>query len=256
MEERKYLVYKHTSPSGKVYIGITKQTAHGRWKNGLGYTSSPHFWSAIQKYGWDNFQHEIVQDHLTEDEACELEQMLIAKCNATNREYGYNQKTGGEKGSCLNADARLKLSASCKRFYDAHPEVCKHLSEKNRGYKHTEEAKAKMREAAKSRHYVLTDEWKSKIGRANQKKILEDKNLYEDTCERCRKNGEKAAKSVVQLDLDGNFVALYQSGKEAGRTTGIRDGNIVNCCKGRQKSSGGYIWQYANDYNSGREAAI
>ena len=26
MEERNYIVYKHTSPSNKVYIGITKQT--------------------------------------------------------------------------------------------------------------------------------------------------------------------------------------------------------------------------------------
>lgn len=256
MEERKYLVYKHTSPSGKVYIGITKQTANGRWKNGFGYASSPHFWSAIQKYGWDNFKHEIVRDCLSEDEACEMEKSLIAEFNATDRECGYNQKTGGEIGSCLNEEARLKLSDSCKKFYDAHPEVCKRISEKNRGYKHTEEAKKKMSEAAKGRHYVLTSDWKNKIGEANKNRMLEDKELYEDTCNRCRENGNKVARPIVQLDLDGNLIATFKSGKEASRETGVHDGNIVNCCKGRQLTSGGYKWQYVSDYNSGREVAI
>ena len=34
MEERNYIVYKHTSPSNKVYIGITKQKPYKRWKYG------------------------------------------------------------------------------------------------------------------------------------------------------------------------------------------------------------------------------
>lgn len=34
---RNWIVYKHTSPSGKVYIGITNQPANKRWKNGMGY---------------------------------------------------------------------------------------------------------------------------------------------------------------------------------------------------------------------------
>lgn len=256
MEERKYLVYKHTSPSGKVYIGITKQTVNGRWKNGFGYASSPHFWSAIKKYGWDNFKHEIIKDCLSEDEACEMERSLIAECNATDRRYGYNQKTGGETGSSLNEEVRLKMSLSHKKFCEEHPEVCKRIAEKIKGYKHTDEARKKMSEAAKGRHYVLTQGWKNKIGEANKSRLLEDKKLYEDTCRRCRENGNKVARSIVQLDLDGNLIAIFKSGKEASRETGVHDGNIVNCCKGRQLTSGGYKWQYANDYNSDREAAI
>ena len=34
---RKYTVYKHTSPSGKVYIGITCRKPKYRWNNGKGY---------------------------------------------------------------------------------------------------------------------------------------------------------------------------------------------------------------------------
>lgn len=32
-----YTVYKHTSPSGKVYIGITKRKPEYRWNKGKGY---------------------------------------------------------------------------------------------------------------------------------------------------------------------------------------------------------------------------
>lgn len=32
-----YCVYKHTSPSGKVYIGITNQKPTRRWREGEGY---------------------------------------------------------------------------------------------------------------------------------------------------------------------------------------------------------------------------
>lgn len=33
-----YCVYKHTSPSGKVYVGITELKPKYRWNNGKGYT--------------------------------------------------------------------------------------------------------------------------------------------------------------------------------------------------------------------------
>ena len=32
-----YIVYMHTTPSGKRYIGITAQTVERRWQNGFGY---------------------------------------------------------------------------------------------------------------------------------------------------------------------------------------------------------------------------
>lgn len=255
MGERKYCVYKHTSPSGKVYIGITKQSANGRWKNGIGYKSSPHFWNAIQKYGWDCFSHEILADGLNADEACEEERRLISEFNAIDRRFGYNEKTGGQKGSVLNEEARKRESENKKRFYAEHPEERKILSEKIKGFHHTDEAKAKMSEAAKNRHYSLTDEWKRKIGEANRQRILEDRQLYDDICTRCRANGMKSAKAVVQLDLDGNFINCFHTAHEAERATGVRNGNIGRCCKGRSKTAGGYKWRYALEYNGGRETA-
>ena len=48
---RKYTVYKHTSPSGKVYIGITCRKPKYRWNNGKGYKEKDQrlFYNAIKK---------------------------------------------------------------------------------------------------------------------------------------------------------------------------------------------------------------
>ena len=94
--ERKYCVYKHTSPNGKVYIGLTGQKPELRWMNGNGYTGSNHFDNAIKKYGWKNMESEILHDNLTREEACEVEIEEIRKHKATDENYGYNLRYGGE----------------------------------------------------------------------------------------------------------------------------------------------------------------
>lgn len=55
-----YTVYMHITPSGKRYIGITCRKPEYRWNNGKGYEANEHFYSAINKYGWDNIKHVIV----------------------------------------------------------------------------------------------------------------------------------------------------------------------------------------------------
>lgn len=51
-------------------------------------------------------------------------------------------------------------------------------------------------------------------------------------------------KSVIQLSLDGNFVAEYSSTIEAGKQLGINHRNIASCCRGERKSAGGSIFKY------------
>lgn len=56
------------------------------------------------------------------------------------------------------------------------------------------------------------------------------------------------AKPVLQYDVEGNFIARYNSVNEAGRAMGkVNGGNITKCCLGEIKTSLGYIWKYEDD---------
>lgn len=91
-------VYKHTTPSGKVYIGVTSKEPKERWNSGHGYKKCKAFWNAIVKYGWKNIQHEVLYRNLSKQDAERLEQELIAQCQSRDCRYGYNIASGG----CVN----------------------------------------------------------------------------------------------------------------------------------------------------------
>lgn len=105
-----YKLYVHIAPNGKKYYGITKQEkVNRRWENGKGYKTNQHFTSAINKYGWDNIEHIVLQEGLDEEEAKELEQYMIQWYDTANSQYGYNISLGGEGG---NASERTKKKLS------------------------------------------------------------------------------------------------------------------------------------------------
>ena len=92
-----YTVYAHIAPNGKMYVGITSQKPEYRWRDGLSaYRENEHLCNAIRKYGWENFQHEIIASGLTGEEAGHMEKLLIEKLNLLDRRYGYNKSPGGD----------------------------------------------------------------------------------------------------------------------------------------------------------------
>lgn len=113
-----YTVYLHISPSGKRYVGITHLKPEHRYgKNGNGYKRCSFFYKAIQKYGWNNFEHIIIAHNLTKEQACEMEQNLIAKYKSNDENFGYNCSLGGESGSYghkMSPESRKKISESLK----------------------------------------------------------------------------------------------------------------------------------------------
>ncbi|GEM_PF-2405768 len=112
-----YTVYKHTAPNGKVYIGITCKTTTARWNNGNGYKKNTHFFNAIQKYGWEHIQHEVLYTGLTKEEAEQKEIELIAEYKSNDEKYGYNKSTGGECGATgchRSRETRAKMSKAKK----------------------------------------------------------------------------------------------------------------------------------------------
>lgn len=58
-------------------------------------------------------------------------------------------------------------------------------------------------------------------------------------------------KPVVQLSLNGGFIAIHNSMKDAECATGVSAGLISGCCCGTQYSAGGYLWTLASEYDKG-----
>lgn len=162
-----YTVYKHTAPTGKVYIGITENSPAQRWAGGFGYTSNKPFFSDIVKYGWDNFRHEILFENLSKLDAEIKEIELIEQYHSIDCDYGYNQVEGV------------------------------------RGYRRPEHVRKKISKSMKT-------------------------------------------KAVVQYDLEGNEIQVFESMREAERQTSAKAGNISACCLGLTQTAGGFVWKYAD----------
>ena len=160
-ETKEYYVYKHTNKTnGKVYIGITSQKQNRRWQNGKGYKDNFHFNRAINKYGWDGFDHLVLVRGLTKDEAKWLEIQLIAAYDSTNREKGYNISKGGD---IVSDESRQKISKTLKGKYvgENNPWYGKH---------HTEEARKKMSESHKGKS--LSEETKRKLSKIHSRTVI------------------------------------------------------------------------------------
>ena len=85
-------IYKHTNKlNSKCYIGITKLKLERRWKKGVGYKSQKIFYGAIKKYGWENFEHEIIDVVDSMKEALEKESYYIKLYNSIQNGYNSSQ---------------------------------------------------------------------------------------------------------------------------------------------------------------------
>lgn len=56
------------------------------------------------------------------------------------------------------------------------------------------------------------------------------------------------SKKVVQLDLEGNFIKVWDSAADVQRIMGICYSSVSYCCSGRYKHAGGYKWIFFEDY--------
>ena len=93
---KQYTIYMHKNKiNGKVYIGQTCQILANRWGSDGRRYKGQIFYNAIQKYGWDNFEHIILKEGLTQEEANQQEIYYIQLYQSTNKNFGYNVTKGG-----------------------------------------------------------------------------------------------------------------------------------------------------------------
>lgn len=94
-DDKKYCVYVHVNKqNGKRYVGRTGNIDN-RWKPSA-YKGCKYFYNAIQKYGWDGFDHIILKDYLTYQQSIDLENRYIEMFNTRNPNNGYNLTGGNE----------------------------------------------------------------------------------------------------------------------------------------------------------------
>lgn len=195
-----YTIYMHRNKiNNKVYIGQTCQKPEYRWgRNGQNYEKSPKFWHAIQKYGWDNFEHIILFEHLTSQQADKYEAELIALYNAT-KDGGYNIKLGG-------------------KHYKNEVEAKQHIQEglMNRW---TPERKQDYSEKMKKYYQSLSEEEKTR--------------LYDNR----RGELHPASKKVVCKETGDTFISLTDAAIWAGMKS-TSGANISAQIAGRKKSAG------------------
>ena len=206
-----YIIYIHTSPSGRCYIGQTCQKTNERWKNGIGYKRHPHFYKAIQKYGWDNFEHKILFDGLSKLDADLIEVDLIYYYKKIDKSY--NLAAGGEGYTGLRHSDETK----------------KQISEKNRGKKRSEETKKRMSEVMRGK-----PSWNK------------GKTFSKETRKKMSESSKKV--SVVQYDLEGNIIKIWDSISWASKALKIGPINITRACRGDYKTAGNYKWEYYERY--------
>ena len=111
---KKYIIYIHKNKiNNKVYIGQTSETLERRSRGGKGYKGCSYFYNAIEEYGWDNFEHFILEQNLTSDEADAKERFWINAFDSTNPEKGYNLLPGGKKTQ-TTGKAKNRKQVVCK----------------------------------------------------------------------------------------------------------------------------------------------
>lgn len=176
MNKNTYCVYMHKNKiNGKVYVGSTK---HGddpskRWRNGKVYKGK--FRDDIDKFGWNNFDHYIIQDNLSLEEASKLEKLNIIAFNTTDSKYGYNINIAG---NTHNKQSAQKISKSLK------------------GRKMLEEAKHKMSKAQKQ---LYAD------GYVNP---MQGKHHSEESIQKISKNVSKAQLGLIWLHKDSEEIQV------------------------------------------------
>ena len=310
-KEKTWCVYMHTNKiNNKKYIGISSDVKRRWCCDGYNYYDQV-FGSAIQKYGWDGFDHEILFDNLSKEQACKYEQQLIEQYKTLEKEYGYNRSKGGDAGSYGAYNVQINKMVHVFQydlegnFIKEYISIASAIRELIPGYTGRNSyniptcCKGKRLTALGYRWFytyqgekiepILSPEERTINGRSKQifqytldgkfitsyKSIAEAKKIYKSkTIDLCvagkiktsagyqwfdKYYGEQIApiesniirsqkskfKQVHKYDLQGYYIESYESIEDAAKSIGLKSAShISSCCKGCEKTAGGFIWSY------------
>ena len=214
-----YTVYVHKNlKNEKYYVGCTKLNPSYRWNNGKGYKYNTQMWNDIQNSDWNkDWVHGILGKFEDKQDALAYEAFLIAMLDTIENGYNTSSYSGG---TYKRSDKTKKKMSESMTGHEVSEETKKKISESMNGRVLTEEHRKKISESMTGR--VFTEESKKKMSEAH------------------------GVNGILQFSKDGEFISEYQSTMDAERQTGCHHQHICKCCKGKLKSTGGYIWMYAS----------
>jgi len=212
----------------KKYIGQSHKVKSRINKHISELNCNSHFNDYLQKawnkYGQDNFIYYVLE-YCNEVLLDERECYYIELYNTTNRDVGYNLKSGGQNGgSVLSEGSRKKISESLKRVYSnedqreiqrqnalrqwANPEIKAKICGENSGRfgKH------------------LSEDAKRRIGNAQRGRISYKRNLTPVFCEELQQRFQDASTAGKQLLIDSC--------------------GILKVCRNERYTCGGYHWKF------------
>ncbi|WP_300021751.1 NUMOD1 domain-containing DNA-binding protein [uncultured Maribacter sp.] len=207
------VVNKKTS---QTYVGTTTKSIDARkidheQKANIGKGS--YFQEAIGTYGPDAFEWEQIDTANDVNELAEKEKQYILKYNSLKN--GYNQDSGG--GIQKNVYQYNSTDGTMVGVHDSLKSAALSVSASRTSISNTCLGQNKT---CKGFYwsYTLTEPF-----------IIE---------------GDLRKKKVVQYDLEGKQIAIFESVAEANRSTGISKTCISRCCRGERRSSAGFLWKY------------
>lgn len=106
-----------------------------------------------------------------------------------------------------------------------------------KGWTHSDDAKKRISEAAKGRKH--SEESKQKMRKPKPEGFGEK---ISKALKGRKGNPSPTKKKVIQLDLSGKQLKIWNSLIEAEKELGIY--NLSACCKGKQQTAGGFKWKY------------
>lgn len=235
-----WIIYMYTFPNGKKYIGKTKRSMSKRQGHDfVGYKNCTVLWKAIQKYGTENIQQDILfEDDMTDEYASRLEQICILlfkiNCNKFFQpKFGYNLTDGGEGVSGWHPDEkRLKiLRAQMHEFH-----------ERRRGTHPSEETRQKQRDAKLGKKRgPMNEETKNKISIANSRE-----NMSEET--HIRRSDSKKKKVVATHRVTKEQI-IFNSLEDVSKYFNVGPSTPTRWCKKQRRPSVDYDFDYLSTNN-------
>lgn len=252
------IIYKYTSPSGKVYIGQTTNERKRR-RDFLDVDASyagDKIDQARLKYGPENFSYEILSTISARNinDLSDLldfsEQYYIQKYDSCKN--GYNILSGGSsiRNWKKTQEQVRKQRESLIEYYKTHrnPNSKKVLQYSLEGkfireWDSATEAEIHLGYTRGNISNACKGVNKSAMGYMWRYK---EDDMFPHSIDPCSTKGTVHKHTgLLQLDLEGNLIKEWKSNKEAAVALNIKSaGMISEVCRGKRKTAGGFIWRY------------